>query len=95
MAIMVEYSDRSFDFVPNHALDGLINAGCIIAFRRADGWAEIGRDPLRAKESKKFRGTERRAPAVKMNCLTCYDFVGTICRTGKCPTRISMKEKYA
>ncbi len=96
MAIMVQYTDRSFDFVPNDTLDDLIMAGCIIAFRRASGWAEIGRDPFREKRpQKKYKGLERRASAVKMNCLTCNDFVASICRTGKCPTRVSMKRKYA
>ncbi|HEX9023840.1 MAG TPA: hypothetical protein VF799_08385 [Geobacteraceae bacterium] len=96
MAIMVQYKDKSFDYVPNYALDDLIAANSIIAFRRASGWAEIGRDPLRKKRpQKKYEGPERRALAVKMNCLTCYDFVDTICRTGSCPTRISRKLKYA
>lgn len=96
MAIMVQYKDKSFDYVPNDALDDLIAAESIIAFRRASGWAEMGRDPLRVKRpQKKFKGAERRASAVQMSCLTCYDFVNTICRTGSCPTRISMRRKYA
>jgi len=96
MAIMVQHKDKSFDFVPNHTLDYLITTKSIVAFRRSSGWVEISRDPLRKKRApKKFEGPERRASAVKMSCLTCYDFVDTICRTGKCPTRIYMKGKYA
>jgi len=94
--ILVHYKDKSFDFVPNHDLDNLIATQSIIAFRRSSGWVEIGKDPLREKRApKKFEGPERRAPAVKMSCLTCHDFVVTMCRTGKCPTRIHMQGKYA
>lgn len=96
MAILVQHKDRSFDFVPNHALDELIVSGGLIAFRRKSGWAEIGKDPLRKnRASKKYQGPERRASTARMNCLTCYDFVGTFCRTGSCPARISMKGKYS
>ena len=96
MAIMVQYKDRSFDYVPNEALTDLIATESIVAFRRASGWAEIGKDPVRKRRaSNQYKGPERRASAVKLNCLTCYDFVDTLCRTGSCPTRISMKKKYA
>lgn len=96
MAILVQYKDRSFDFVPNHALDELIASDCLIAFRRKSGWAEIGKDPLRKSvASQKYKGQERRASLVKMNCLTCYDFVDALCRTGNCPSRNSMKGKYS
>lgn len=95
MAIMVQCKDKTFSFVPNQALDYLIATKSIIAFRRSSGWTEISRDPLRKKRaSKKFEGQDRRGPAVKMSCLTCSDFVNSLCRTGKCPTRIYMMGKY-
>jgi hypothetical protein len=37
MAIMVQCKDKSFDFVPNQALDHLIATRSIIAFRRSSG----------------------------------------------------------
>lgn len=96
MAIMVQFKDKSFGFVQNHALEDLIAADDIVAFRRADGWVEIGRDQVRASGVQGgYRGPERRASSVKMNCLTCDDFIDTLCRTGTCPSRVSMKEKYS
>jgi hypothetical protein len=96
MAIMVQRKDKSFDFVPNQALDRLIATRSIIAFRRSSGWAEISRDPLRKKRAPTtYEGPDRRVSAVKMSCLTCSDFVNSICRTGKCPTRIYMRGKYS
>jgi hypothetical protein len=96
MAIMVQCKDKSFDFVPNQALDYLIATRSIIAFRRSSGWAEISRDPLRKKRaSKNYEGPDRRDSALKMSCLTCQDFVNSLCRTGRCPTRSYMKGKYS
>lgn len=59
MLVMVRYVDGSYDMVVSHRLDGLIKAGRIIEFRRENGWARVGRDPIR-REIKDFTGEERR-----------------------------------
>jgi len=94
--IMVHYKDKSFAFVPNNALDYLLATKSIVAFRRSSGWVDVGRETLRKKRAPtKYEGEERRDLSVKMNCLTCNDFVVTMCRIGKCPTRIYMQGKYS
>jgi hypothetical protein len=91
---MVQYKDNTYDSVPNHILDELIEAGRIVAFRRADGWAEIGKDPIRGRgEPNDYAGPERRAAAANRNCLTCADFIDSLCRREGCPTRISLQGK--
>lgn len=59
MLVMVRYVDGSYDMVVSHRLDGLIKAGRIIEFRRENGWARVGRDPIR-REIKDYAGEERR-----------------------------------
>ena len=51
MAILAHFKDNTYRYVANHELNDLINAGSIVGFRRSDGWVEIGRDPVRKKET--------------------------------------------
>lgn len=61
MAILVQYKDRLFDVVQNNILDELIASDKIIAFRRAGGWVDIDKGPLRGKSAPtEYRGPERR-----------------------------------
>jgi hypothetical protein len=59
MLVMVKYLDGNYDMVVSHHLDGLIKTGRILEFRRGDGWARVGRDPIRAS-AQDFRGEDRR-----------------------------------
>lgn len=94
MAIMVQYKNKSFAYVSNHALDDLIAANSIIAFRRASGWAEIGIGTLRGQgRSVGYEGAERRGAEEMKSCLSCSNFVGSTCRSSACPNRISYKLK--
>jgi hypothetical protein len=94
MAIMVQYLDRSYGFEENRVLDELIVHKRIIAFRRASGWAEIGRDPVRDPCAvKEFDGVERRGQAGAINCLTCAHFVDSACRQNNCPARTTSQAK--
>ena len=94
MAIMVQYQDKSYGFEETVVLDDLIAHKRIIAFRRASGWAEIGRDPIRVKGAvTEFAGVERRGRAGAMNCLTCAHFVESACKLNKCPARVSSQSK--
>lgn len=94
MAIMVQYKDNTFGHVLNNVLDELINAGRVVAFRRASGWVEIGIDSLRANgASAEYEGAERRSTTAKRNCLTCHEFVDSLCRTDACSFRLSLQGK--
>ena len=63
MLVMVRYIDGSYDMVVSHRLDGLINAGKVLEFRRGEGWARIGRDAIREHHEQEFLGEDRRRPA--------------------------------
>jgi len=94
MAIMVQYKDNSFGNVRNEALDGLIDGNTIVAFRRKSGWVEVGRDPVRGGGvPREFVGEERRSVAMNKTCLTCADFVDSLCRTNSCSSRVSLQGK--
>ena len=94
MAIMVQYKDNTYEPVPDYVLDDLIEEGRIVAFRRASGWVEIGRDPLRGMGAPNdYTGPERRAAVANRNCLTCGDFVDALCQREACPTRTSLQGK--
>lgn len=94
MAIKVQYKDNSFDSVPEEVLDALLDAGAIAAFRRRDGWVEIGIDPVRTATARQgYKGEERRGVATKKSCLTCADFVDSACRTSVCTERTSLQTK--
>ncbi len=61
MAILVQFTDNTYDFVPNKDLDDLIATKSIVAFRRSSGWVDIRKDPIRRTTSpKRFLGPERR-----------------------------------
>ena len=45
--IHVAYSDKSYDYVPDTALDKLIESKKITKFERITGWATVGVDPVR------------------------------------------------
>jgi hypothetical protein len=62
MMIQVVYQDNRYDYVKGFVLDDLIESRQIRRFRRKDGWATIGVDPLRAPGTNhSFSGIERRA----------------------------------
>ncbi len=96
MAIMVQFTNKTFGYVRNDDLDDLINAGGIVSFRRSTGWVEIGRDPVRAKRvGDIYPGPERRGGALKMNCLNCAEFVDAFCRLRVCNARLSWQGESA
>jgi hypothetical protein len=59
MRVQVIYFDNSLGFVNAESLEDLIKKRRIIAFRRSDGWARVGRDPVR-QERRPYKGPERR-----------------------------------
>ena len=94
MAIMVQYRNNTFDYVENRALDDLIDSQIIIAFRRESGWVKIGIDPIRKNRiPQSFDGLDRRASTGKRSCLTCADFVNSLCQSLNCSSRISWQGK--
>ena len=61
MAILVQYTNNTFDVVLNSNLDELIGAKKIVAFRRSTGWVDVNRGPLRGQGTQgEYRGPERR-----------------------------------
>lgn len=95
MAIKVQFKDNSFDSVPEEALDALIDTGAIVAFRRWNGWVEIGVDPVRAASARVgYQGPERRGVAAKKNCLTCSEYFDSACMTSVCTVRTSKQTKH-
>ena len=94
MAIMVQYLDNSYGHVQNSILDELINVGRIVAFRRTDGWVEVFSGRVRSGHATKdYEGTERRSVMAIRNCLTCSDFVNSVCGLDSCSFRISLTGK--
>ena len=65
MMVRIRYSDGRYDLVKAAMLDLLINLRQINQFERRDGWAIIGRDPLRG-EGGGYQGPERRTVANNM-----------------------------
>ena len=62
MAILVQFTDNTYDFVLNKDLDNLIATNSIVAFRRSSGWVDISKDPIRREiTSKRYLGRERRS----------------------------------
>jgi hypothetical protein len=59
MLIKVIYIDNSAGVVKACSLEQLIKKGQIVAFRRSDGWAKVGRDPVRGSGGK-YEGADRR-----------------------------------
>lgn len=58
--ILVKYRDGRCARVPEQFLGELIAAGRISHFRRAAGWVQIGRDPVRRRSLPLFVGREKR-----------------------------------
>ncbi len=60
MMIRVMYSDGRFDLIKPNLLDQLLGQNCLASFKRSEGWAVIGRDPLRGAGGSSYRGPDRR-----------------------------------
>lgn len=60
MMIRVMYSDGRFDMVKPELLDSLIKEQAVSSFKRASGWAVVGRDPIRNSGKANYSGSERR-----------------------------------
>ena len=60
MMIRVMYSDGRFDMVKPELLDNLIKEQVVTSFKRASGWAVVGRDPIRSGDRTDYSGPERR-----------------------------------
>lgn len=60
MMIRVMYSDGRFDLIKPTLLDQLLEQNFLASFKRAEGWAVVGRDPLRGSGNASYRGPERR-----------------------------------
>jgi len=60
MMIKVRYPDGATRMVRPPLLIQLIETRKIIEFRRSDGWARIGADPLRDRRPHEYAGPERR-----------------------------------
>lgn len=67
MLIRVRYSDDSYDMLKPWRLQELIAAGRVAAFLRSDGWAIVGRDPLRRGAGRGYPGPERRRRENNLN----------------------------
>ena len=61
MMIRVMYSDGRFDLVKDNMLDLLLEKNKVASFKRANGWAVVGRDPIRGRGEISYQGPERRA----------------------------------
>jgi hypothetical protein len=62
MLIRVMYFSDKYDMVKPFLLDELIASKRVKKFRRSDGWATIGIDPVRGRGGS-YRGNERRKPS--------------------------------
>ena len=61
MAILVHFKRNNFGYVENSELDTMIENQAIDAFKRASGWVQIGKDPIRTTGVKQpYKGPERR-----------------------------------
>jgi hypothetical protein len=61
MLIPVVYKNQKLGAVFPGNLQTLITADDIIAFRRAEGWAFVGEDPIRTYDNESdYKGTEKR-----------------------------------
>jgi len=60
MMIRIMYSNGAFDIVKPERLDLLLEENALLSFKRSDGWAVVGRDPMRASSRTRYKGPERR-----------------------------------
>lgn len=51
---------EGFQYVPDYLLGRLIARCKVQAFRRSNGWAVIGLDPVRGRDNGMYAGPERR-----------------------------------
>lgn len=72
------------EIVPDYVLGELLVRGDVQGFRRASGWVEVGRDPIRQSRNGGYSGAERRRRR-KGSCLTCPEMVGGECTNSSCP----------
>ena len=47
MLIRVRYPNGTYDMVKEQTLDHLLEEGKVASFKRTEGWALVGRDPIR------------------------------------------------
>lgn len=61
MLVQVNWTNKSYDYVQDFMLDGLIQAGCVARFLRSSGWITVGVDQIRAHPPvSDYLGHERR-----------------------------------
>ncbi len=62
MLIQIIRNNNQHDYVMPFMLDGLIDSGKIVKFKRSTGWVTIGIDQIRASNRySAFNGDDRRA----------------------------------
>ena len=61
MMIRVMYNDGRYDLVKQPMLDMLLATCKLTGFMRSNGWAIVGRDPIRGAGIPPYSGPERRA----------------------------------
>lgn len=66
MNILVEFKDGMQGEVPDTVLDRLLELNLIARFKRQNGWAELGCDPLRRNRPPVISLPERRASMQKL-----------------------------
>lgn len=62
MMVRVMYHDGMTEMVRTPVLQHLIETAKIYKFRRSDGWAVLGVDPIRSGVLYGYQGQERRRP---------------------------------
>lgn len=69
MLINVMYPDHRFDMIKADRLEGFIQRGEIIKFKRSSGWVTIGADPIRGQKN---QGTTHTGPERRQISQTNY-----------------------
>lgn len=71
MLIPIITAGREPDAVPPHVLDRMLVSDEIYAFYRSEGWAVVGRDPVRIGFGRQYFGPERRlSRSIRATSLT-------------------------
>lgn len=60
MMIRVIYTNGAYDIIKPSLLDEMLESGAVAGFLRKEGWAVIGRDPVRKRSRQPYEGAERR-----------------------------------
>ena len=69
MLVQVNWTNRSYDYVQDFMLDGLIEAGVVDRFLRSSGWVTVGEDPIRSSSTPRtYIGPERRSSLESGGC---------------------------